>query len=225
MLIIGVSDTGIGIEAGVLPRIFDMFEQGSVESARRSGGLGLGLTISRSIVEQHGGRLTAASEGEDRGATFTIEMPAVSAPAAVPTIEPVADDEPATRRTLRILLVDDNDDTRSSLAELLGRRGHDVRAAEGVEAAIRAAADSEIDLLISDIELVDGTGLQLIQALRAAHTVPAIALSGFGSSDDMELSRSAGFDIHLMKPIDLPALEAAIDRVAMRATAASLVGE
>ena len=226
MLIIGVSDTGIGIDAEVLPRIFDMFEQGGAEAARRSGGLGLGLTISRSIVEQHGGRLTAASEGADRGSTFTIEMPAVSATATVPTIEPVADrrarDPPAAphppgRRQRR--------HPRSSLAELLARRGHDVRPAEGVEAAIRAAADSEFDLLISDIEMVNGTGLQLIQALRSTQPVPAIALSGFGSSDDMELSRSAGFDIHLMKPIDMPALEEAIERVAMRATAASLVGE
>ena len=221
MLIIGVSDTGIGIDAEVLPRIFDLFEQGTAESARRSGGLGLGLTISRSIVEQHGGRLSAASEGADRGASFTIEMPTIPAAAEVPTIEPVAADEAATRRTLRILLVDDNDDTRSSLAELLARRGHEVRAAEGVEAALRAAADSEFDLLISDIELVDGTGLQLVQALRSTHPLPAIALSGFGSSDDIELSRSAGFDVHLMKPIDMLALEVAIDRVGRRPTSAA----
>jgi signal transduction histidine kinase/CheY-like chemotaxis protein len=225
MLIVAVSDTGVGIEADMLPRIFDMFEQGGAEAARRSGGLGLGLTISRSIVEQHGGRLTAASEGADRGATFTLELPAVSAPATVPTIEPVADDEPAARRPLRILLVDDNDDTRRSLSELLARRGHDVRPAEGVEAALRVAADAEFDLLISDIEMVDGTGLQLIQALRSTQPVAAIALSGLGSSDDLELSRSAGFALHLMKPIDLPELEAAIERVAPNSSAASLVGE
>ncbi len=222
---VGISDTGIGIDAEVLPRIFDMFEQGGAEAARRSGGLGLGLTISRSLVEQHGGRLIAASEGRDRGATFTLEMPTVSTTAVVPTIEPVAADEPATRRPLRILLVDDNDDTRVSLTELLNRRGHDVRAAEGVEAALRAAAGSEIDLLISDIELTDGTGLQLLQALRRQRPVPAIALSGFGSSDDMELSRAAGFALHLMKPIDLPVLEEAIERVAIRGATPSLVGE
>jgi CheY-like chemotaxis protein len=197
-----------------------MFEQGGAEAARRSGGLGLGLTISRTLVERHGGRLTAASEGPNRGATFTLEMPTVSAPATVPTIEPVADDEPAGRRPLRILLVDDNDDTRRSLAELLARRGHEVRAAAGVESALRAAAGSEFDLLISDIELADGTGLQLVQALQSIRPMPAIALSGFGSSDDLEFSRAAGFALHLMKPIDLPELEAAIERVVMCATAA-----
>jgi signal transduction histidine kinase/ActR/RegA family two-component response regulator len=224
MLIIAISDTGIGIEPEVLPRIFDLFEQGGAEAARRSGGLGLGLTISRMLVERHGGRLTAASEGANRGATFTLEMPRVSAPATVPTIEPVSDDEPAARRPLRILLVDDNDDTRNSLAELLTRRGHEVRSAPGVESALRVAAAFEIDLLISDIELVDGTGHQLIRALRSTQPVPAaIALSGFGSSDDIEFSRAAGFAVHLMKPIDLPELEAAIERVAFCTPAASLL--
>ncbi len=221
MLKIAISDTGVGIEPEIMPRIFDLFEQGGAEAARRSGGLGLGLTISRTLVERHGGRLTAASDGTNRGAAFTVEIPTVSAPAAVPTIEPV-DDEPALRRPLRILLVDDNDDTRRSLAELLGRRGHDVRAAAGVASALRTAAGSEIDLLISDIELADGTGLQLVQALQSDRAVPAIALSGFGSSDDLELSRAAGFALHLMKPIDLPDLEAAIERVAFGAIAASI---
>lgn len=225
MLGIDVSDTGLGIEAEVLPRIFDMFEQGGAEAARRSGGLGLGLAISRSIVEQHGGRLTAASAGARRGATFTVEIPAAAGPATVPTIEPITDAEPAARRPLRILLVDDNEDTRRSLAELLARRGHVVRPAEGVESALRLAADAEFDLLISDIEMVDGTGLQLVRALSSTHPMSAIALSGFGSSDDLELSRSAGFALHLMKPVDLPALEAAIESVARHAPAASLVGE
>jgi PAS domain S-box-containing protein len=225
-LLIAVRDTGIGIEPEVLPRIFDLFDQGSAEAARRSGGLGLGLTISRSIVEQHGGRLTATSAGADRGSTFTVELPAAAAePGAVPTIEPVAEAAPPQHRPMRILLVDDNEDTRRSLAELLGRRGHSVRSAEGVESALRAASEAEFDLLISDIEMVDGTGFQLVQALRSTQPMSAIALSGFGSSDDLELSRSSGFALHLMKPVDLPALEAAIERVALGAPAGSLVGE
>jgi PAS domain S-box-containing protein len=212
-LIIAVSDTGIGIAPEVLPRIFALFEQGSDSSARRSGGLGLGLTITRSIVEQHGGRLVATSEGEGRGATFTIALPTVSAAAMVPTIEPIGPDRPDGQRPLRILLVDDNADTRTYLAMILTRRGHDVRTAEDVESARRVIAGEDIDLLISDIELPDGTGLQLIQELRVtARPAPAIALSGFGSSDDVEISRSAGFAFHLMKPVDLSALESAIER-------------
>ncbi len=228
MLVISVADTGIGIDAQVLPRIFDLFEQGSAESARRSGGLGLGLAISRSIIERHGGRLRASSAGADRGSTFTVEIPTVPAAAEVPTIEP-SEPEPdpalAGRRPLRILLVDDNDDTRNSLAELLTRRGHDVRGAAGVDAALRAADSADFDLLISDIELVDGTGLQLVQALRTTRPVPAIAVSGMGSSDDLELSRAAGFDLHLMKPVHMPELEEAIARVGGRPASASLVGD
>lgn len=217
MLVISVVDTGVGIDPEVLPRIFDMFEQGSAETARRSGGLGLGLTISRSIIEQHGGRLRVTSAGPDRGSTFTVEIPTVQAAIEVPTIEPFEPDAAAAgRQPLRILLVDDNDDTRNSLAELLTRRGYEVSGAVGVEAALRAAGSADFDLLISDIELLDGTGLQLVQALRSTHSVPAIALSGMGSFDDLELSRAAGFDLHLMKPIDMPELEEAIERVTGR---------
>ncbi len=222
-LIIAVSDTGVGIAPEALPRIFDLFEQGTDSSARRSGGLGLGLTISRSIVEQHGGRLVAASDGEGLGATFTLELPAVSAAAVVPTIEPMTQDGRAGPRALRILLVDDNADTRIYLAMILARRGHDVQSAESVAAARRAAADADLDLIISDIELPDGTGLQLIQELRATRPVVGIALSGFGSTDDMELSRLAGFAAHLMKPVDLSTLEAAIEQATSSLSAESLV--
>ena len=175
------------------------------------------MTISRSIVEQHGGRLRAASAGAGCGSTFTVEVPTVPAAVEVPTLRPVEpDSSAAARRPLRILLVDDDDDTRNSLVELLARRGYQVRGADGVEAALRAASSASFDLLISDIELLDGTGLQLVQTLRSIHPVPAIALSGMGSFDDLELSRAAGFDLHLMKPIDMPELEEAIERVAGR---------
>lgn len=215
-LVIEVIDTGIGIEPATLPRIFQMFEQGGNEAARRSGGLGLGLTISRSIVERHGGDLSAASDGPGHGTTFTVELPTASAPprGGVPTIEPMDETRKVPRRTLRILLVDDNADTRSALSELLTRRGHEVQVADGVASATLLAASNHFDLLISDIELTDGTGLQLLQSIRSDRPIAAIALSGLGSSDDLEMSRSAGFAMHLMKPIDLPTLEAAIDRLA-----------
>jgi PAS domain S-box-containing protein len=223
VLSIIVSDTGIGIEPAVLPRIFDIFEQGGEASARRSGGLGLGLTISRSIAEQHGGRLTAASGGEGCGATFTLEMPRVSVPALIPAIEPLNASEDSPGRPLKILLVDDNTDTLSYLTEILSRRGHDVRAATSVAAAVRIATDVGIDLLISDIELPDGTGLQLMAAIRTIRPVPGIVLSGFGSSDDIELSRSAGFAVHLVKPVEFHVLQEAIAQATADPQAESLV--
>src|SRR5207248_8578136 len=121
---------------------------------------------------------------------------------------------------MKILLVDDNTDILNALSEILSRRGHEVRAATGVAAALRVASDADLDVLISDIELSDGTGLQLLQALRLTRPVPGIALSGFGSSDDIELSRSAGFAVHLLKPVDVHTLEEALEQ----ATAGSPTG-
>ncbi len=228
-LVIEVIDTGIGIEPAALPRIFEMFDQGSAEATRRSGGLGLGLTISRSIVERHGGCLSAASDGPGHGSTFTVELPTASAPprGGVPMIEPIEETGKPSQHALRILLVDDNADTRLALSELLTRRGHHVQVADGVVSAAHLAAANPFDLLISDIELADGTGLQLLRSIRSDRPIAAIALSGLGSSDDLEMSRSAGFAMHLMKPIDLPALEAAIDRLAQTQpnAAGSLVGD
>ncbi len=223
-VIIAVSDTGIGIAPDVLPRIFGLFEQGSDPAVRRSDGLGLGLTISRSIVEQHGGRLDAASDGEGRGATFTLEMPTVSAATMVPTIEPIAPHGMVPPRALKILLVDDNPDTRRYLAEVLTRRGHEVRSAESMADAFKAAEGADVNLLLSDIELPDGTGLQLMRKLRETGPIVGIALSGFGSSDDIEMSRSAGFAAHLMKPVDLRALEEAIHDATVAFPDESLVG-
>jgi len=223
-LIFEVSDTGIGIEPDMLPRIFEIFEQGGLSSASRSGGLGLGLMISRSIVEQHGGHLTAASGGKGLGATFTVEMPTVGA-APIPA-RPDGSLIPAVSipdRYLTILLVEDNADTLNYLSQMLTLRGHDVRTAASLASAIRVASDVAFDVLISDIELPDGSGLELMGVLRASRAVPGIALSGFGSSEDIELSRSAGFAEHLTKPVIFHRLEEAIQQVAASSRAERLV--
>lgn len=227
-LIIEVSDTGMGIEPEALDRIFDPFEQGFQGPQFRSRGLGLGLAISRSLAESHGGSLTARSAGPGRGASFTLELPVaessdlgtweVSTIAASDSSEatvtmPAAMTVPAP--SLRVLLVEDNRDTLRSLALVLRARGHVIVEAETLSIARAALAREPFDLLISDIELPDGSGLDLMRSLpRVADAPPAgIAISGFGSEDDLRMSREAGFSLHLTKPIVAGQLDDAIRRL------------
>jgi signal transduction histidine kinase/ActR/RegA family two-component response regulator len=215
---IDVHDTGFGIEPDVLHHIFDVMEQGGIAATRRFGGLGLGLTISRSILEQHGGRLAASSPGAGLGATFTLAMPTATPPAlADPDNAPAAasgGNAFKPDRHLEILLVDDHVDTLESLARFLRLRGHRVRTAADLSAALEFAREADFDVLISDIELPDGSGFELMQALRLTHAVSAIAVSGFGAPADIEQSRAAGFAIHLTKPVDFRQLEHAIQKLA-----------
>jgi CheY-like chemotaxis protein len=224
-LLIEVNDTGIGIDAEGLSRIFDVFDRGPPSGAPCSAGLGLGLSISRSIVEQHGGSLTASSPGPGRGASFRVEFPAAAAPVAGAAAEPLSPLPEAgprpPRPPLTLLLVDDNQDTLNYLTRLLSLRGYRVIAASSRAAALELAAGSTYDLLVSDIDLADGSGLELIWALRSQRDVPAIALSGFGSSDDIELSHSAGFAFHLTKPVDFRVLVDAIQQLTTKATSDS----
>jgi PAS domain S-box-containing protein len=211
-LVIEVHDRGIGIEPHLLHRIFNMFEEGGTSASRRFGGLGLGLTISRSIIERHGGRLAACSEGLGKGATLTLEIPTAESPMPKLPSGPPTPHVTVHSRPLRILLVEDNKDTLNYLAAMLTRRGHDVRTAVNLATALRLAAEVEFELLISDLELPDGSGLELMWRLRTKGSLQAIALSGFGTSDDIEQSRSAGFAEHLTKPVDFRRLEEAIGR-------------
>jgi CheY-like chemotaxis protein len=211
-LVIEVIDRGIGINAEALPRIFNMFEQGCPTTGQKFGGLGVGLAISKSIVEHHGGRMAAASAGPGQGTTLSIELPTVAAPVEVPAVSPPARRvEPAQAH--KILLVEDNKDTLRYLSAMLHRRGHSVRTAANVAAAVREAAEAHVDLLISDIELPDGTGLELMRTLSGMSPVKGIALSGYGTSDDIDQSRSAGFSEHLIKPVEFRRLEQAIQQV------------
>src|SRR5206468_2013560 len=211
VLTITVRDTGIGMESEIMQRIFDPFEQGNRSFERRFGGLGLGLAISKSLAQAHGGTLTAQSDGRNRGSTFLLSMQTIS-PAEMLDV-PAKTNGENSRQGLRILLVDDHEDTCTALEKLLVRRGHLVAAAHNVRSAMETAARSPFDLVISDIALPDGTGTELMTYIRAISRIPGIAISGFGMNGDVEKSIEAGFSEHLVKPVKMENLEAAIDRV------------
>jgi signal transduction histidine kinase len=217
-LTIAVRDTGIGVERDIIDRIFDPFEQGELTLRRRFGGLGLGLAISKSLTIAHGGTLVARSDGRDKGTTLSLTLNTV--PAQQRPVTLIA--PPIPSRTLRILLVDDHHDTCTALEKLLVRRGHLVAATHNVRSAMEAAVRNQFDLLISDVALPDGTGIDLMMQLRAICGIPGIAISGFGNNGDVEKSLQAGFSEHLIKPVNLEKLEAAINRVVGGRVAANL---
>jgi two-component system CheB/CheR fusion protein len=233
-LVVEVMDTGMGIEPASLPRIFSAFEQGHSAISRKLGGLGLGLSISKAIAELHGGRITAVSQGYGRGATFRVHLPAGRWPAEAKPVSPPAGSaveseagllpsrprRPRQRsRQLRLLLVEDHPDTAEAMAELLRALGHEVRVAGGVAAGLALAAAAQesgdaIDLLISDLGLPDGSGMDLMRELGRRYGLRGIALSGYGTEEDVRRSLEAGFARHLTKPVNFQALEAVIHETA-----------
>ncbi len=219
-IIIEVADTGIGIDPQVLPRIFDAFEQGEADITRQFGGLGLGLAISKALLAMHGATVTATSEGKGKGATFTVKLPVASCqlPAGAPepslatgNLQPATGNSQLATRGLRILLLEDHDDTRRILSRLLSSMGHQVKSAESLRSALAAAEKSEFDLVLSDLCLPDGSGMELMQRLHEHSAVPGIALSGLGMESDIQRSREAGFAQHLIKPIAIEELQHAIE--------------
>lgn len=212
---VAVSDHGSGIAPETLPRLFNAFEQGT--EARRFGGLGLGLTICKAVVEAHGGTVAAHSDGTGCGATFTVRLPVAQCPKVAPLKRPAAPPEPppaVQRPGRRILLVEDHADTAGLMQRLLEAEGHEVTIAETLTAALTAIEQSPPDLLISDLGLPDGSGLDLMRQLTACgRRIPGIALSGYGTATDIAQSRAAGFVEHLVKPISFDAVLAAINRV------------
>jgi signal transduction histidine kinase len=212
ILTLAVCDTGIGIEPEIMERIFNPFEQGERSFQRRFGGLGLGLTISKSLAQAHGASLIAKSEGTGRGATFLLTMKTAQLDAALTKPRALEPQTPPTG--LHILLVDDHPDTCAALERLLKLRGHSVAAANSMREAMEvAAAGGAFDLLISDVGLPDGNGMDLIRYLRTQRPIRGIAISGFGMDADISKSLEAGFSEHLVKPVKLEKLEAAIARV------------
>jgi signal transduction histidine kinase len=213
-VVISVSDTGIGIEPAAIHRIFDAFEQENRAITRRYGGLGLGLAICKALVERHGGAISVHSDGKDKGATFTVRLATAAAPRPRPPTAPHPDE--SNGQALSILLVEDHEMTARVMCKLLAKLGYAVTLAPDVESAKRLVDSARFDLLISDLGLPDGTGLDVMKHVRGRYGIPAIAVSGYGMEEDVRQSRDAGFLEHLVKPIDLPKLQAAIHRVVTR---------
>jgi PAS domain S-box-containing protein len=211
---IAVSDTGIGIASDAIAKIFTPFEQGDGSVVRKFGGLGLGLAISKRLVEMQGGTITAESEGLNKGATFTLLLPTLAADSregSPPRHVELSKNAVAgnAHKRLRILLVEDHEDTRMTMAELL-KHDHDVYDANSIDSALRVAAERKLDLVISDLGLPDGSGLDLMRKLRSQYGLTGICLSGYGMEQDLASSAAAGFCKHLTKPVDLWKLETVI---------------
>ncbi|MFN0124116.1 MAG: ATP-binding protein, partial [Blastocatellia bacterium] len=216
-LCVTVSDDGRGIEPGHLPYIFDRFHQADAAAAGRQGGLGLGLALARYLVELHGGMITAVSEGEGRGAAFTVRLPV----RAIQT-EPEARDEGCPRerkavamagalRGLTALIVDDEPDARDLLKALLGQFGAEIIVAASADEAfslLAASAPEKLpDVLVSDIGMPEKDGYSLIRRIRElppeqGGMIPAVALTAFSRATDRVRALSAGFQMHVPKPVE-----------------------
>ncbi len=200
---LSVRDNGPGIEAELLPRVFELFAQGERTPDRAQGGLGLGLALVRSMVELHGGRVDVDSAGRGQGSCFTVHLPLVVAPKEdSPLAEASKPAESAVER-LKLLVVDDNVDAALTLAALLGAAGHEVDVAHNAAGALERAASGAHDAFILDIGLPEVDGYELARRLRARpnHGGVLIALTGYGQEHDRALSARAGFHHHLVKPI------------------------
>jgi PAS domain S-box-containing protein len=211
-IIIEIRDNGIGIEENVMPRIFDAFEQGGGTVTSKYGGLGLGLAICKRVVDLHGGAIEAQSEGKGRGAKFTVTLNAMETSLLEGPVL-FLESEPPRIKHVHILLVEDHEDTARVLGRILRNAGFDVSHAGTLAEARAHAASKRYDLLISDLGLPDGSGLELMKALRDAQGAKGIALSGFGTDEDIAASAAAGFSAHLTKPVDWERLRAEIEKL------------
>jgi signal transduction histidine kinase len=208
-----VVDTGIGIESEAIDKIFNAFEQGQRDITRRFGGLGLGLTISKTLIDAHGGHIRVQSAGKDQGASFSVELNTVETPVERDghREDRVADQAPKrSGANRRVLLVDDHHDTCLGMKRMLERRGYQITIAHSAEQAVEKVRTQEFDLLISDIGLPDRSGYDLMREVRVNKRLRGIALSGFGSEEDINRARDAGFAEHLTKPINFERLEKTI---------------
>src|SRR5437870_1169632 len=212
-----VIDTGIGIEPEKIDKIFNAFEQGQSEITRRFGGLGLGLAISKALIDAHGGKIRVQSPGKDQGSIFSLELSTVVMPAGT---DGEKQDQPAgperelaLARHRRVLLVDDHHDTCIGMKRMLERRGYEITIAHSADQAVEKVRTQDFDLLISDIGLPDRSGYELMREVRLNKNLPGIALSGFGTEQDVNQARAAGFSEHLTKPTNFERLERTIQNL------------
>ena len=200
---ISVRDTGIGIPRAFLPHVFEPFRQQDSSTTRAHGGIGLGLTIVRSLVELHGGRIAADSGGEGHGATFTVELPAMRGAARAGAPVDRTETELPALQNVTVLVVDDQQPTREVVAAILRRAGAHVVCAESVREAFAAMARQRPDVVLCDIAMPDEDGYVFVQRLReSGQRIPVIALTAFGRPEDREDALARGFDAYLKKPVD-----------------------
>ncbi len=216
--VVEVSDTGVGISPELLPRIFDLFAQEQSSLERSQGGLGVGLTLARRLVEMHGGALVASSAGAGRGSQFRVTLPALTeenatAPALVPARghEAPSVSQPRGRQ---VLVVDDSADTVAALADLLREWGHSVRTAHDGPSGVEAALAYVPEVVLLDIGLPGMDGFEVAERLRADPRLSKtilIAVTGYGQESDRRRCLEAGFDHHLLKPVDFAKLQTLLE--------------
>ena len=209
-VIVSVRDDGIGIPADALPRIFDMFSRVDRKIERTTGGLGIGLALVKGLVELHDGSVLADSAGAGKGSTFTVRLPALESLAR--PINPATPENgaaaPTTRR--RILVVDDSRDSAISLARLLKLLGNEVHTAHDGVAAIEAANEFRPEIILMDVGMPRLNGYEATRCIREqpwGQSIVIVALTGWGLDADRKMSKEAGCDGHLVKPVSLPDLE------------------
>jgi PAS domain S-box-containing protein len=206
-----ITDNGIGIEVERQASLFTPFEQADPSVSRQFGGLGLGLAISRHLVHLHGGAITLQSRGRSYGATFKLTLDAVANHVEKSGVGSKAPQKPA--KSLRILLVEDHGDTRQTLSRLLSHFGHQISVADNTQSALEIVQSQKFDVVLSDIGLPDGSGYDVISQVKRKQPVKAVAITGFGTDEDVRRGKEAGFDFHLVKPIDFHELRNVLDKV------------
>jgi CheY-like chemotaxis protein/nitrogen-specific signal transduction histidine kinase len=212
--VVRVSDDGMGLPPDMLEHVFDMFAQVDRTLERAQGGLGIGLSLARRLMQLHGGSVSASSAGSDQGSTFTLRLPASVDAAPASEVQPAV--ARSTPRNVRVLVVDDNTDAADSLATMLQLDGYDTRVEYSGEDALQAAAEFDPRVVVCDIGMPRMDGHEIAKRLRSdprrAGTV-LVAVTGWGSEEDKQRTQGAGFDFHLVKPVGLRSVQEILGRL------------